>query len=307
MPQKRPFRTVVPCFIALSLFLGGCAGGFFGGLFGRGDSLTAAAQTPEDLFWRANYDFMRGRYEEARKKLRLFVAQFPDNPAVPEARLGIARTFFEEGNYAQARVEYERFLALHPRHERLDETLYYIGLSYFQQMEKVGRDQTATGRSVVAFRRLMTEVPDTPYRQDAEEKTLIARRRLASQEIDIGLYYMKRAKYEAAKGRFERCLDQYPGTGLEPKALFYLGQAYTVLEESQDAEEAYRQVLERYPDSPWGARAADRLGVQVVVRTPSEDNKYPDESSRGLGGFFGEAWDEIKSAFRNTLQSPSVE
>lgn len=269
--------------------------------------MPTAAQTPEDLFWRANYDFMRGRYEEAREKLRLFVTQYPDNPAVPEARLGIARTYFEEGNYAQARVEYERYLTLHPRHERLDEALYYIGLSYFQQMEKVGRDQTATARAVVAFRKLITEVPGTPYREDAQTKIVIARRRLALQEIDIGLYYMKREKYKAAKGRFQRALDQYVGTGLEPKALFYLGQAYADSKENQKAEEAYRQLLEKYPDSPWGAEAADRLGVQVVVLTPNGDNKYPGESSGGLGGFFDEAWDEIKSAFRNTLSSPTIE
>ena len=269
--------------------------------------MPTAAQTPEDLFWRANYDFMRGRYEEAREKLRLFVTQFPDNPAVPEARLGIARTYFEEGHYAQARVEYERYLTLHPRHERLDEALYYIGLSYFRQMEKVGRDQTATARAVVAFRKLITEVPGTPYREDAEAKIGIARRRLASQEIAVGLYYMRREKYKAAQGRFQWCLDKYPGTGLEPQALFYLGQAYTDLKEAQKAEEAYRQVLEKYPNSSWGADAADRLGVQVVVLTPSEDNKYPDESSGGVGGFFEEAWDEIKSAFRNTLNSPSIE
>jgi outer membrane protein assembly factor BamD len=297
MTSRQPIWIGALLFVVASLVLGACA---------SGPSLQPAVDA-EGLFWRANYDFMRGRYKEAREKLRLFVTQFPDSPAVPEARLGIARTYFEDGNYAQARVEYERYLTLHPRHERLDEALYYIGLSYFQQMEKVGRDQTATGRAVVAFRKLITEVPATPYRGDAEAKIVIARRRLASQEIDVGLYYLKREKYNAAKGRFERCLDQYPGTGLEPKALFYLGQAYTDLEEDQKAEDTYRQVLEKYPDSRWGAEAADRLGVQVVVHAPSEDNKYPVESSEGLGGLFEEAWDEIKSAFRNTLKSPSIE
>ncbi|MFQ5988489.1 MAG: outer membrane protein assembly factor BamD [Candidatus Methylomirabilales bacterium] len=301
MSTQQPFRTVVLLFLLLSLALGGCA------LFGGGDSLPAVAQSPEELFWRANYDFMRGRYEEARQKLRLFVTQFPDNPAVPEARLGIARTYFEEENYGQARVEYERYLALHPRHERLDEALYFIGLSYFQQMEKVGRDQTATARAVVAFRKLLTEVPNTPYKPDAEVKIVIARRRLASQEIAIGVYYMNREKFNAAKGRFQVCLDRYRGTGLEPKALLHLGEAYAALEEPEKAETAYRQVMEQYPDSRWAAEAGDRLGVQVVVQAPSQDNKYPEESGGGIGGFFEETWDEIKSAFQNTLTSPSIE
>ena len=300
MSTQQPFRTVVLLLVS-SLALGGCA------LFGGGDSLQAVAQSPEELFWRANYDFMRGRYEEARQKLRLFVTQFPDNPAVPEARLGIARTYFEEENYGQARVEYERYLSLHPRHERLDEALYFIGLSYFEQMEKVGRDQTATARAVVAFRKLLAEVPNTPYKPDAETKIVIARRRLASQEIAIGLYYMKREKYKAAEGRFQGCLDRYRGTGLEPEALFYLGEAYAASEEPEKANTAYRQVMEQYPDSRWAVEAGDRLGVQVVVQAPSQDNKYPEESSGGVWGFFEESWDEIKSAFQNTLRSPSIE
>lgn len=297
MTSKQPIWTIALLLLVPSLVLGACS---------SGPSLQPAADA-EGLFWRANYDFMRGRYEEAREKLRLFVTQFPDNPAVPEARLGIARTYFEEGNYGQARVEYERYLALHPRHERLDEALYYIGLSYFQQMEKVGRDQTATGRSVVAFRRLITEVPGTPYGEDAKAKIFIARRRLAAQEFYVGLFYLKRDKYKAAIGRFQWCLDQYPGTGLEPKALYHIGEAYTRFEEKLKAEAVYRQVLEKYPDSRWAVEAGDRLGVQVVVQAQSEDDKYPDESSGGIGGFFEESWDEIKAAFRNTLRSPTIE
>ncbi|MEA3509499.1 MAG: outer membrane protein assembly factor BamD, partial [candidate division NC10 bacterium] len=123
----------------------------------------------------------------------------------------------------------------------------------------------------------------------------------------VGLFYLKRDKYMAAIGRFQRCLDQYPGTGLEPKALYYVGEAYTRFEENQKAEAIYRQVLEKYPDSHWAVEAGDRLGVQVVVQAPSEDDEYPDESSGGIGGFFEESWDEIKAAFRNTLSSPTIE
>ncbi len=307
MTLRRHIWIVALLVVAASLVLGACA---------SGPSLQPAVDS-EGLFWGANYDFMQGRYEEAREKLRLFVTQYPDNPVVPEARLGIARTYFEEENYGQARVEYERFLTLHPRNERMDEALYFIGLSYFQQMEKVGRDQTATTRAVAAFRRLLTEAPRTPYRRDAQARIAFARRRLAAQEVYVGLYYLKRDKYKAAIGRFQRCLDQYPGTGLEPKALFHLGEAYTGLEENgegnqnqkenQKAEEAYQQVVEKYPDSVWAPEAADRLGIQLVVHEPSEDNTYPDESGGGLGDFFDEAWDEIKDAFRNTLSSPTVQ
>ncbi len=279
-----------------SLILGACA---------SRRSLEPAANE-ESLFWRANYDFMRGRYDDAREKLRLFVTQFPDSPLVPEVRLGVARTYFEEENYEQARVGYERFLTLHPRHERVDEALYFIGLSYYMQMEKVDRDQTATQRAVVSFRRLLNQVPDTPYKVDARAKSDLCRRRLAAREIYVGLFYLKRDEFEAARGRFQRALDQYSGTGFEPKALFYLGEAYAGLGEKQEAEQRYLQLLEKYPDSPWAAEAADLLGIKVMVRSrPAGDKEHPEESTEGIWNFFKESWEEIKSGFENALKSPA--
>jgi outer membrane protein assembly factor BamD len=267
-------------------------------------ALDTSALNEESLFWRANYEFMRGRYEEARERLRLFVTQFPGSPFLPEVRLGIARTYFEEEAYEQARVEYERFLSLHPRHERMDEAMYYIGLSYFRQMERVDRDQTATRRAVAALNTLLTEVPDTPYKTDAQEKILFCRRRLAAKEIDVGIFYLGRDEFRAAKGRFQRVLDHYAGTGLEPKALYYLGEAYRGLKDKEKAQGAYLQVVEQYPDSPWAVDAGSRLGIKVVVRSKPGDTTA-EESGGGILGFFKESWEEIKTTFRNTLKSPA--
>ncbi|MFQ5847606.1 MAG: outer membrane protein assembly factor BamD [Candidatus Methylomirabilales bacterium] len=294
MTSRQPVWIIGLVLLVPSLILGACAH--------RRDY--GAAADPEALFWRANYEFMRGRYEDAREKLRLFVSQFPDSPVIPEVRLGIARTYFEEENYEQARVEYDRFLSLHPRHERMDEALYFIGLSYFRQIEKVDRDQTATRRAIVACRKLITEVPDTPYKREAKAMIAVARHRLAAQEINVGLFYLKRDKFKAARGRFERVLDLYAGTGLEAKALYYLGEAYTGLGEEQKAQEAYRQLLEKYPDSRFAVEAGDRLGIKVVLRsTPGEHARDSEEAAGGFWGLFRESWDEIKTAFKNTLKS----
>lgn len=257
----------------------------------------------EVLFWRANLEFMKGRYEEAREMLRFFVTQFPDSPLVPDARLGIARTYFQEEFYEQARAEYERFLSLYPRNERVDEALYFVGLTYFRQIERADRDQTATRRAVVAFRRLLSEVPDTPYREDAEAKIAVARHRLATHEINVGLFYLKRDKFTGAVGRLQGVIDRYNGTGLEPMALFYLGETYARMEEKGKAQEAYRQCLEKYPDSLWALQAGDRLGVKVVLQSrPGEDHKNPEEATEGIWDLFKESWEELKTTFKHSLK-----
>ena len=257
----------------------------------------------EVLFWRANLEFMKGRYEEAREMLRFFVTQFPDSPLIPDARLGIARTYFQEEFYEQARAEYERFLNLYPRNERVDEALYFVGLTYFRQIERPDRDQTAARRAVVAFRKLVSEVPDTPYREDAEAKISVARRRMATHEIDVGLFYLKRDKFNGAVGRFQGVIDRYNGTGLEPMALFYLGETYAGMEEKGKAKEAYRQLLEKYPDSLWAVEAGDRLGVKVVLQSrPGEDQKNSEEATGGIWDLFKESWEELKTTFKHSLK-----
>jgi outer membrane protein assembly factor BamD len=262
----------------------------------------------EVLFWKANYEFMKGRYEEAREMLRFFVTQFPDSPLVPDARLGIARTYFQEELYEQARAEYERFLNLYPRHEHADEALYFVGMTYFRQIERPDRDQTAARRAVVAFRRLLSEVPDTAYREDAEAKIAVARRRMATHEIDVGLFYLKRDKFNGAVGRFQGVVDRYNGTGLEPMALFYLGECYARMEENGKAHEAYRQLLEKYPDSLWAVQAGNRLGVKVVVQSrPGEDQKFSEEESGGIWDLFKESWEELKTTFKHSLKPGTPE
>jgi outer membrane protein assembly factor BamD len=257
----------------------------------------------EALFWRANLDFMKGQYEEAREQLRTLVAQFPESPYIPEARLGIARTYFQEEHYEQARAEYERFLSLYPRHERVDEALYYVGMTYFRQIERADRDQTASRRAVVAFRRLLSEVPDTQYREDAEAKIAVARRRLATHEIDVGLFYLKRDKFNGAVGRFQGVIERYNGTGLEPMAFFYLGETYTKMEEKEKAQETFRQLLEKYPESLWAVVAGDRLGVKVVLQSrPTEDQKNSDEETGGIWDLFKESWEDIKATFKHSLK-----
>jgi len=287
-------RTVLlVLLVPLSLILGACAS--------TRDQMMP--RNEEVLFWRANLEFMKGRYEEAREMLRFFVTQFPDSPLIPEARLGIARTYFQEEQYEQARAEYERFLNLYPRNERVDEALYYVGLTYFRQIERADRDQTAARRAVVAFRKLVSEVPDTPYREDAEAKISVARRRMATHEMDVGLFYLKRDKFNGAVGRFQGVIDRYNGTGLEPMALFYLGECYARMEEKGKAQEAYRQLLEKYPDSLWAVEAGDRLGVKVVLQSrPGEDQKNSEEATGGIWDLFKESWEDLKTTFKHSLK-----
>jgi len=249
------------------------------------------------LYWRANADFQRGRYADAREKLQALLNQYPGSVLAPEARLGVARTYFEERLYNEARSEYQKFLQVHPGHERLDEALYHIALASFRQVERVDRDQSMTRRAVQAFQQLLAEVPDSPYAPEARARLQEARRRLAEKELEVGLFYFRREEYAAASGRFAMVLREYAGLGLEGEALYYLGEVARARGEQSEAAAAYYRVIAEFPDSPFAVAAGKRLGVQVEAR-PAPPPEAKSSRNPSLLDLLKDSWTDFGESVR---------
>lgn len=261
----------------------------------RGREMLPAGEA--GLYWRANADFQRGRYAEAREKLQALLNQYPGSVLAPEARLGVARTYFEERFYNEARSEYQKFLQLHPAHERMDEAIYHIALSAYHQMERVDRDQTMTRRAVQAFQQLLTEVPDSPYAPEARARLQEARRRLAEKELEVGLFYLRREEYAAASGRFTLVLREYAGLGLEGEALYSLGEIAHARGEQAEAAAAYHRVLTEFPHSPFAAAAGKRLGIQVEAR-PAATPEGKSSRNPSLLELLKDSWTDFRESVR---------
>jgi len=255
------------------------------------------------LYWRASADFQRGRYAEAREKLQALLNQYPGSVLAPEARLGVARTYFEERLYNEARSEYQKFLQLHPAHERLDEALYHIALASFHQMERVDRDQSMTRRAVRAFQQLLAEVPDSPYAPEARARLREARLRLAEKELEVGLFYLRREEYAAASGRFTLVLREYAGLGLEGEALYSLGEIARTRGEEAEAAAAYRRVIAEFPDSPFAVAAGKRVGIQVEAR-PAQPPEAKSSRNPSLLDLLKDSWTDFRETFR--MGAPGV-
>lgn len=251
------------------------------------------------LYWRANADFQRGNYTEAREKLQILLNQYPASVLAPAARLGVARTYFEERLYPEARSEYQKFLQLHPAHERIDEALYHIALASFRQMERVDRDQSMTRQAVQGFRLLLTEVPDSAYAAEARAHLAQARRRLGEKELEVGLFYFRREEHTAAAGRFTLVLREYAGLGLEGEALYYLGEIARARGDEAEAAAAYHRILTEFPDSPFAVAAGRRVGVRVEARpaaTPDPEAKSTRNPS--LLELLRDSWTDFRESVR---------
>jgi len=246
------------------------------------------AGSDQELLSLAESAMSKKRYEEARKSLQRLINQYPESELVPIARLNLGRSYFNEKRYDEARVEFQRFIELFPQHERLDEAHYYMGLSFYRQMEKADRDQTLSKKALAAFQTVATEFKESQFAGDARAKYIECRRRLAEKELYVGTFYFTRGSFGAAIRRFETILKDYPGSGYDDQALYYVGESLWQLEQRAAARAAFERLISQFPDSEAAALAAQRIGVRLV------QNPRNQKPSRG---FFGAALAAMSDTF----------
>jgi len=253
------------------------------------------AQNEQELYRTAETDFQKQKFEDARQTLQRLINQFPDSELVAEARLRSARSLFNQDRYEESRAEYQRFLELFPEHDRIDEARYFMGLSYFRQMERVDRDQSFARQALAQFEILTKTMPDSAYAEDAGARAAVCRRRLAEKELYVGAFYFDRAEYAAAINRFNTVLAEYPGIGLDDEALYYTAEGLWRLEQREAAAQAFRRLVQEFPESSYAPAAAGRLGVRLTkpVRPKVTDQRPWTERVRSW-------WTEITRSIFDT-------
>jgi outer membrane protein assembly factor BamD len=253
-PRHAVFR---PGLLALGavLLLSGCS--LFGG---RPDTLPPAGKLYED----GERELDRKRWDTARDNFRKIVERHPDSNLVPAARFLVGEAYYREEEYERAIREFEGFMALYPAHAIADLVQYRIARSYFDNMPTLERDQGVTARAVGEFGKLIKQYPESRYAPDAIVKIEACRLRLAEKELWVADYYVKRQQWLAAIQRYDIVLKEYTRTVVVPQALFLKAEALTRLQRTDEADQAFKRLVEEYPASEWAKRARQRTTTSLT-------------------------------------------
>ncbi len=134
---------------------------------------------------------------------------------------------------------YESFLETYPGSDHLAEVLLSIGRHYDRGAGEAGK--RFSGKAVAAYSRIVNEFPQTRYASAALMG--LARNYLAKNELD------------SVSATVTLFLERFPGSADEPEALFLKGSVAKKRGAHKEAAELYRQVLYRYPFSPFASRS----------------------------------------------------
>jgi outer membrane protein assembly factor BamD len=198
-------------------------------------------------------------YEEAIATFQAIIDNYPYSEYAVLAELAIADAYFDDAKYEEALSYYRDFIDLHPQHEKVPYTIYRAALCHERRVKSSNRDQTSTRLALEFLDRLLATYPYSEYADPGEELWRELRTRMAQQVMGIGEFYMKRGEWESAAERFRSLLNEYPGLGLDARALYSLGVAYEEMNRVDEAESIFQAVVQNYQDSDVAQDAADRI------------------------------------------------
>lgn len=173
------------------------------------------------------------------------------------------------GNYEEARGAAQRFLDTYPGDEDAAYAQYLLALSYYDQIDDVGRDQGLTFQALQGLRAVIEQYPDSEYARSAILKFDLAFDHLAAKEMEIGRYYLKRGHYAAAINRFRVVVEEFQTTTQTPEALLRLVEAYLALGLVDEAQTAGAILGYNFQSSPFYDDAFRQLrgrGLSPEVR-----------------------------------------
>ena len=234
----------------LLIALGGCAKIGLG--WGKPKEPPLDTFTPEQIYEMGEKQLEVEKDPEAALKFFQEVERL--YPYTEWAKRGLimqAYTLHQSKDYEQARDAAQRFLDYYPGDEDAAYAQYLMALSYYDQIDEVGRDQGLTFQALQALRAVIEQYPDSEYAKSAMMKFDMAFDHLAAKEMEIGRYYLKKRNYTAAINRFRVVVQDFQTTSHTAEALHRLVECYLALGFADEAQTAAAILGYNYQSSPF--------------------------------------------------------
>jgi outer membrane protein assembly factor BamD len=200
-------------------------------------------------------------WAKAIKYLEKLEARFPYGRFAQQAQLEVAYAHWKDGERASALAAADRFVKLYPNHPNVDYAYYLKGLINFNELSGIltwltspdmtDRDPKASREAFEAFKEVVTRFPDSKYAPDSAARMRYLVNALASYEVHVARYYMKRTAYIAAANRAQYAVQNYPQSPAVEEAFFILIRAYDELGMTELRDSAERVMRKNFPNSAY--------------------------------------------------------
>jgi len=260
-----PRHWMLAVVLGAALTLGACSS--------DDDAELAYEERPVEQIYNKALEYLNAtKYRQAAAEFDEVERQHPYSQWARRAMLMAAYCYYETNDYDSAILSAQRFIGLHPGNEDAAYAYYLMGISYYEQISDVGRDQAMTQNALATLTEVVRRFPDSEYARDARLKVDLTVDHLAGKEMEIGRYYLNQNAYIAAVNRFRTVVLQYQTTTHVPEALHRLTEAYLSLGIVTEAQTAAAVLGHNFPGSDWYEDSYDLLAGNDLEPKENQDS-----------------------------------
>ena len=249
---------------------------------GEKDDIVLEDLSAREIFAKAEKEWADGNNEKAADLFLEIERIYPYSELAKEALLNNAVLLQIEKDYESSRVSAKRFITFYPADKKTPYAYYLLALSYYDQIDEIGRDQANTYEALKLFRIIIERYPNSEYASASSLKKDLAFDHLAAKEMEVGRFYLKNSHYIAAINRFETVVKEYPTTSHTPEALHRLVEAYLSLGLKKEATVAAAILGYNFKSSFWYQESYNLLG-----------NRDMNTNVDGFKGWLGDVYRQV--------------
>jgi outer membrane protein assembly factor BamD len=245
---RRVFGTLAAA--AVLALAAGCAGN---------DEERTIVEDIQDAYEEAQRAVERKNFRRGIQIFEAIQARYPFSDLSRQIQLELIHAYYKGGQIEQAVEAADTFMRENPIDPRVDYALYIKGLAYFEdeadflerrfRKDVTKRPPKDVDLAYSTFRRLVERYPASKYAEDAQQRMVFLRNRIAAYENHVADYYLRRGAYVAALNRAKNALEEYNGTPSNAESLRIMAKAYEKLGMLDLADDTRRVLALNFPEA----------------------------------------------------------
>src|SRR3989338_1217907 len=196
----------------------------------------------------------------------------------PEDQFAWAKEFYDQKNWDRAIEEFEKLPEAFPNSRMAAESVYYAGLCWAEKQD--------LAKAADAYQKLIDRYPYSDRIKDAVGREFEIANQFASGEKMKLLGIPVLSGQDKAIELYKHIVRNAPFGTYGDQAQFQIGEIYKTMAEYEEAQKAYQQVVDEYPNSELVGKA--RYQIAYVAMQASKKSQYNEQyAERAIEEFQG--------------------
>ncbi len=165
-------------------------------------------------------------FQNAIEAFETVTLNFPGCDMVDDAQFMLGDAYFAQEDFITAAFEYQRVVEDFPLSPRVEEAKFKIAGCHAEDVLVSARDQGPTFDAIFYYRQYLQDYPSGRFAEEARERIIALRSKLAVKLLDTSRFYLRMDYYEASLIYVDEVRDRYPETTQSESALIVRAQVF---------------------------------------------------------------------------------